>query len=765
MTGSNAGGATGTRRLGAPLLLIFVTLLVFREVAGFGFVAYDDSVHLHRNPYLDPPRLENALRLWRQSYFSEYVPLTNTLFALESAASRVLGRSFDPRVFHATSLLLHAFCALAVFALLRRLVEREFAALAGALLFALHPLQVESVAWVSETRGLLAGFFSLLALHQYVRFAEPTGGEAGRTRALRYALATFLFALALFSKPSAVSLPFIAFALDVGVLRRRPFPGLRALGPWVALAGVFVWVASSQQNEYLPEPTALVARPLVAFDAIAFYAEKLIVPLALAADYGRTPTQVLGGNPPWVGLGIVAALLAVALTSTGRRAWGTAATVFVAGLIPVLGLVPFAFQRTSTVADRYAYLSLLGAALALAWLLDRNRSRWLAAGVATALVGLAIASSLQVRVWRDSRSLWNQAVVVNPKSFRGHHGLGLLAQARGDYQHAVDHYETALATHGFSEAHNNLGVALIALGRDERARQEFQRAVAADWEYPKAHANLGKVLSKLGHHELAAQSFETAARQDPNDADALFRWAQTDQKLGNEDKALQRLGRVLALAPDHGRAWLVSGDLLERRGAFDVALDAYRSAVLHSPRSAAAHQGLVGLLLRLDRSEQALRHADALARENRARALGHVLAAQVHAYREEWSAAINSSRAALHAEPESVEAASHLAWFLATRTSDPESAAEAVRLAERLCEPPGDTDPELLDTLAAAYAAAGRFDEAARTALGARRTADRAGRPELAAEIAAREALYRAGRPYASARSDERDRPELPSKP
>ena len=271
------------------LILIAATVAVFGQVGGHEFLSWDDNIHVTENPLLNPVRWGGVAELWQQPYWGLYIPLSYTFFAGEMAAA---GSPPDPAVFHLVNLALHVGCVLLVFAILRRLFGHDGAACCGALLFGLHPVQVESVAWISETRGVLCGVFSLVAVWLYLRYADVPGSR--RSRIIHYALATAAFVLALLCKPAAVAVPLLIGVLDAGLLRRPWRQVLMCVGPWLVVAlGWTAFTSQLQPGGSLPHDLPIWARPLVAGDALAFYLYKLAAPLQCGPDYGRTPRWVM----------------------------------------------------------------------------------------------------------------------------------------------------------------------------------------------------------------------------------------------------------------------------------------------------------------------------------------------------------------------------------------------------------------------------------------------------------------------------------------
>ncbi|HEV8111520.1 MAG TPA: tetratricopeptide repeat protein [Planctomycetota bacterium] len=543
------------RRTAVSFALIAVaTLAVFGRIVGHAWLGWDDLANTVRNPHLNPPTLEGTLYFWRHAYTDLYVPVTFTLWAL---LARI---ALAPWLFHAASLALHVAGAWAAFDLLRRLIRDERAACAGALLFALHPVQVETVAWMSGAKDLLCGLFALLALARYVAFAAAAPGARGRAR--DFGLASAYFVLALLSKPSGVAVPLCAAVIDLVLLARAPRRVARDLAPWVAIALVWIFVTRAVQPASAVASVALASRPFVALDALAFYAGKLAFPLHLAPDYGRDPAFVLGARLPYA-TALAALVLAAALVVAGGRSGRAAAGLFVAGVAPVLGLVPFDFQRYSTVADHYLYLSMIGPALAFAWAWSRatERGARIAAGAVLAL--LAARSALQVGVWRDDETLWRHTLLVNERSWT---------------------------------AHDNLGSALESSGRAAEAIPEFERALAINPRDARTHFNLGTALDELDRTAEAIPHLEEAVKLAPQDRLSRENLAVALLRAERPEDAEKQLRAALEIEPDSFLAHYYLAGALDRLGKTDEMIEHLREAVRLNPRFEAARRDLAGVL-------------------------------------------------------------------------------------------------------------------------------------------------------------------------
>jgi hypothetical protein len=435
-----------SRRTSA-VILVLVTILCFGIVCTYGFTNLEDEGLIWRNPMFNPPTAATLRQIWTTPHTFLYVPGTYTAWWLiaqvaELSSPDQSGAMLNAWVFHSANLLMHVVASLLVLQLLRRLTRREGAALVGALLFAIHPLQTEAVAWTTGMKDTLCGVFSFAALVMYVKHAmhnrdtgipsaHGAGGDKQRKAAdsaptqhgrdarvtgnfgASYPIGTGFLILALLAKPAAVVIPLMALIIDRIILGRSWRAIGRSLAFWFVLTIPIMIIARLVQPASEVTPPPLWARPLVAMDALGFYLVKLIAPVGLTINYGRTPQAIMESGAirySWI-IVVVAALI----VWRAKSRWLTAAALlFVAGVLPVLGLTTFLYQQFSTVADRFVYLSMLGPALVVAWILSRRWNR-VTVGIATILlISLGVATTLQARVWRNRLTLYAHAVAVQP---------------------------------------------------------------------------------------------------------------------------------------------------------------------------------------------------------------------------------------------------------------------------------------------------------------------------------------------------------------
>lgn len=586
---SETRDASAATRWGFPLLIAVACLLVYGQVTGFEFLNWDDDKNVSQNSLLYPVSFQSLVAFWSAPFAGLYVPVSYTFWAAEAWLSRAgegAPTPLEPGLFHTGNLVLHVVCSLAVLRLLRQLVGNATAAGLGALLFALHPLQVETVAWITETRGLLSAALSFVAISLYLQAVGPSHLDRGR-----YAWGTLAFAAALLAKPSAVAVPLLCAVLHGLHLERSWRRVARTVAPWILLAGAVAIVSKVlQPSARLSEVTPLWQRPWVAADALGFYLSKLLWPVGLAADYARPPEKLEASSLYW--LLAVATFAGVLCVPRLRRA-RTGALLWLAALLPVLGLVPFAYQQHSTVADRYAYVALFGAALAAASLLARASSSSATAVAGALLALLGWASHEQAGVWRDSKTLFRHTLEVSPESAVSHHNLAQVFHLEGQGALAEDYYREAIRIRpDFAQAHNNLGLLLESRGDLDAARVQYERAVQFDPLYDRAHYCLGVNAQKRGDLVAARRHFEATLELAPHQSEARNALGWTLWQTGQLAEAEQQYREAVALDPRHARAFNGLGNVLALRGRFDEAVGAFESAVEHDADYARAWNGL-----------------------------------------------------------------------------------------------------------------------------------------------------------------------------
>lgn len=588
--------------LGAALAL--AVFVAFAPALRAGFTNWDDDVNVVENPFLNPHGGPGVAHLWTHPYRNLFIPLVYTSYVGDFALGG--GR---PWAFHLVNVALHAVAALLVLLILSRLVPGArsgwagiAAAGAGALLFALHPVQVEPVAWVTGRKDVLSGVLALAAMLAYLAGVQSDAAAAARRAALQ-ATGLALFLLALLAKPSAVSVPLALAAVEVGILA-TPYRRIAVrLAPWFALAALwFVVTAASQQVQ--PELRAMVPawkRPVVAGDALLFYASKLAAPVNLAAIYGRFPWDASAANPlPW--LAVMGAMGGAAWLLIRRSPWGAAAGIALAGVLPVLGFAPFRYQVLSTVADRYLYLALPGAALAAALGLSRllaRRPALLKPAVAAVLALAALLGALSWRqcgVWRDSVSLWSHSLAIAPGVAESRNNYGIALVMAGREPEGFAQFEQAVAMKaGFEDALNNYAIGLTTRRRYTEALAAVDEALREKPDFRRAHISRGNALLESGKADEAVAAYERALELDPGDNDGRFNLAHALAALGRQDAAVAELNHILSVNPRFWQAHQFLGVLCDQRGMKQQAIAHFEQLLALQPDNAEALKSLARL--------------------------------------------------------------------------------------------------------------------------------------------------------------------------
>jgi tetratricopeptide (TPR) repeat protein len=590
----------------APLRVALLALLLgaiifsYQPAWNAGFI-WDDDEYVTHNPLLTAP--DGLHRIWFSTDSpSQYFPLVYTNFRAQHALW-----GLNPAGFHWVNILLHAVNALLLWRLLTRLAIPG--AWFGAALFALHPLQVESVAWITELKNVQSLFFTLLVFLAWERFTaeEPTNPAQSAptpsyslltTRySLLYLAALVCHALALFSKTTACTIP--AALVLILWLRHRPINRVRWLqiAPFVVfgliMGLVSVWWERNQQGtDGVEFSYGAVDRVLIAARALCFYLGKLLWPENLTFSYPLWPIDPRS-PAAWAWFLPPAAVAGAVLLLRRRLGRGpeTAVVFFVATLLPLLGFFMLYTFRYTFVADHYVYVALIGpAALAgagLAWLVARLRAVHsllppvLCAGL---VLGFATLSWRQSRMYTDLRTLWETTIARNPDSFMGHNNLGAIHLREGRIEQAVASFERALVLKpGHTHALANLANARLAQGQTAAALALFQQVLALAPNDAKAHADLGQALETTGSATDAESHYRRAIALDDTLAEGHFLLGRRLLALGRVPEAAPHLERALSLYDGYAEAHYHLGlvRLAEERPA--DAADCFRRTLEHSP--------------------------------------------------------------------------------------------------------------------------------------------------------------------------------------
>jgi tetratricopeptide (TPR) repeat protein len=544
---------------GPSLLPIFVglavlTIVAFARVAGNAFLELDDRAYVADNPRVVAGLTWKGI-VWafESAHAANYSPVTLLSHMLDC---EMFGMSAAGH--HLTSLAWHVASTLLLFHLLRKTTKATWPSAFVAAMFALHPLHVESVAWIAERKDVLSTFFWIATTLAYVVWTERRG-------AARYALVLLLFALGLLSKPMLVTLPFTLLLLDVWPLARTSKGFLALVVEKIPLfvlsvaASIGTYVAQRAEGATeLGERHTLLFRLANAAVSCATYVWKTVWPAGLFPQYPYAEE----GHPAWkvaLSLAVVAALTVLLVAPFRKRPWLAVGWLWFLGtLVPVIGIVQVGEQA---MADRFTYVPMIGLAIAIAFGAAelastsepvRRAARVLAPAILLVWAGL---SWRQLGYWKDDATLFGHVVDVMPTHHVAHGALGNAAFAANQYDVAIREYTEARTLNpGYAQWAANLGVVLARVGRTDAARKAFEDALAIDPRQKDAHHNLGLLLAGEGKYDEAIAHFEASLAKDPDQYMVLYNLGVARKLQGKRAEAITAFEKSLDLAPGFAQA-------------------------------------------------------------------------------------------------------------------------------------------------------------------------------------------------------------------
>jgi tetratricopeptide (TPR) repeat protein len=721
------------------LLLAASTLLVFWQVRDFDFITFDDTGYVLENPHVTTGlKMNNIIWAFTTGHAANWHPLTWLSLMFDC---QLFGP--NPGWLHLESVLLHILNTLLLFAVLKKMTAALWPSAFVAAAFALHPMHVESVAWIAERKDVLSTFFFMLTLLAYCRYTQQQNKG-------RYFLVLLTFAFGLMTKPMLVTLPFVLLLLDYWPLNRfeaqavklsRRQNGKSARPIRAVLKGLiiekipfFVLVLASSIITFFVQRSSgavvdinyisLQRRLANAFAAYAEYIGKMLWPANLAIFYPFPEA----GLPFWQ---IVICVLLLAIISLfvirfgrGRKYLPVGWFWFLGTLVPVIGVVQVGVQAY---ADRYTYIAYIGLFIMIAWGVSELLSKWacqrivLGVSMVIVLTLLGICTFRQISYWKNSNTVFSHALEVTQNNYIAHNCLGEYYLRQGELTLAIQECTKAIKINpAWANAYINLGSALAKEGKYVAALDQFRQAVELNPDIAGAHYNLGKALGTQGQFDEALEQFQATIRLEPdwpapmNDF-AFLVVTHPELKSRDVNEAIRLASRVCVLTNYTNAAFLSTlAVAYSSANRFSEAVQTLETALNLDPNSAALHNGL-----------------------------GDVLLSQ-----GKFKEAIGQMKRSLEIEPNNPDAKSDMAWILATcPDSNMRNPSEAIRLAQEACIATNYKKASKLDTLGAAYASAGRFAEAIEAAQKALSLVDKS-QPGLLKTIQGHLDLYKTSRPY-----------------
>ena len=598
---------------GIAIALVAVTIAAYSSVGSLGFVTLDDPQYILDNPQVSQGLTWSGVQwAFTTGHASNWHPLT---WISHMVDVELFGLKPGPH--HLINLLFHLANTVLLFMFLRRTTGATGRSALVAALFALHPLHIESVAWISERKDVLSTLFFLLTLLAYSLYArDPT--------LRRYTMVFVLLALGLMAKPMLVTVPFVLLLLDIWPLQRfrlgSPERGV-AMKLVIEKLPLFALIVASSVITLLfqLEGGALNSLSQAPLDvrlsnvvvSYVVYMANMVWPVGLAALYPISKTI-----PFWQSLGAGILLVAISFGALKFLRRYPNLTVgwfwYIGTLVPVIGIVQVGSQA---MADRYTYIPLIGLFIIVAWggydLLVRNSTKRAAITmmVAFMLVSLATATWVQVQYWSDGKSLWKRALTVTSSNSRAHVGYGSILAKEGRHKDAAAQFTAAIRIQpNYAEAHSKLGVALAETGRHDEAIIHYKQALSYRPDLGIANTNLGNALLAEGRPAEALAFYEKALQQDQDDPLALNALGSAMDDLDRVDEAIALYRKALSVNPRLSAAYNNLAAAFVRKELYEEAVTELDAALDIEPRNATYHYNYAVLVLHLGETELARQH-------------------------------------------------------------------------------------------------------------------------------------------------------------
>jgi tetratricopeptide (TPR) repeat protein len=591
--------------------LIAVNVFIYAPVSRYGAVSYDDASYISENTHLSDVTWQNIQWAFTTNQAGFWMPVTWLSHMLDAW---FFGSATGPQ--HVINVVFHIANSVLLFGILCRLTTEWKPSAIVAALFAVHPLHVESVAWMAERKDVLSTFFWMLALWTYVAYAR-------RPDRTRYLLLLILFALGLMSKPTLVTLPFVLLLLDIWPLRRLRIERgpqkiwlrlilekLPLLIMAIAVSAVTVVMSLDKGNISSSETFPLTLRLSNASVAYVAYIRDIFWPANLSVFY---PFRSIAA---WEVLGSLLLLTAVSVFTSWNARRHPYLLVgwlwYVGTLVPVIGLVQAGAQSR---ADRYTYIPVVGLFIAGAWGLSYLTDRWryrrivLSSVAAVLLCSCTLEARQQVLYWENGRTLWQHALDTTKENFVAHTILGYVLAKEGKTDEAIAHYEKAIGIRPeFAMAHNNLGIALARQRRADEAIDEFETALRLSNNTADIHYNLGFELAEQNRLDEAIVQYNIALDLEPDYAPAFSKRGDAHLRQGRINEAIADYTRALALRPRFVEALNNLGMALVNQGKYDEGIARYRDALRIQADFADAHNNLGVALANQGKYDEAIDH-------------------------------------------------------------------------------------------------------------------------------------------------------------
>jgi len=647
------------------LILFLSVLAIYSPMLWAGYI-WDDDLVVTSNPCIVGPL--GIKEIWTTSA-ADICPLTLSTFWLEH-----LIWGLTPGPYHFVNILLHGASTIVLWRVLRTLSLPG--AWLGAALWALHPIEVESVAWIAEMKNTESGLFFLLAILFFLKWFKSRDPNNPRASYGNYAWMLLFSFLAMASKSSTVVLPVVfclcAWWIDGRWNWRNLLSTAPMFGMSLAAAAVSIWTQSQQvvASSHAEWIRTWPERLSTAGDVVWFYLWKIIWPYPLINIYPRW--QIDSGQ--WTSyLPSVAVMIVLFVLWLKRASWSRpyffAFSYFFVVLLPVLGLVTMTYARFSFVADHFQYLAtmgplaLIGAGIARAIDFAKPVKSWLRPAIyAGVLLVCGLLSWNRAWAFENKGSIWSDTLRKNPTCWTGFNNMGDLFLGRGDFDKAIFFFRKAIALNPRDElAHNNLGVALSKSGRTDEAMVEFRVAMDINPNYSSAHINLGNYLTRKGQLDEAVAEYNKAVAINPNLQEGYNNLGNTLLRKGQTDEAIIQFKKALAIDPHLLASQINLGNALVKSGHADEAIPQFQTILKSNPKLAEVHAGLANAYLATSQIDEAIAQFQSCLATNPTDAVIYNSLGKAYLQKGERAEAVGQFQAALRMKPDYQEAQANLA--------------------------------------------------------------------------------------------------------
>ena len=493
------------KRWASLIVLSIISGLVYFQALDFDFV-WDDRKNIVENPFLNPPSLQTILFFWKNQFLGMYVPVPYTFWgSIEILRTLFSSEDMNAFVFHLSNIAIHTLNGFLVYLLLSKIIKNNFAILSATIFFIVHPIQTETVSWISETRGLLATFFGLSAVIFYLQSVSLNHEtQYKRFLSFKYIGGFLCFIFALLSKPSSAVIPLFAIVLESYIYKTKIKFSFFRIAPWFLPILFVVLITSSVQGN--TQLYSFWVKPFIYLSSISFYLFKIVVPFSLAPSYGLTPIRMM--SEQWFHISWIFPLLVSYLIWMNKDKFPfllVSWVIFCIGILPVSGFINFTFQDWSNVADRYVYMSMFGISIFIGSVLEsfQFQLKWLF--ISFILFALSFWNFfVQVPIWENEMSLWSHCVKNVQISPHAYDNLGFLKFKQKKYKEALPYLNKAIKISPFfPKAYNHRGMVLYKLNQLKEAMKNYNLSI-------RLYLTDKKMLSRENHLSLSDAYYNRA---------------------------------------------------------------------------------------------------------------------------------------------------------------------------------------------------------------------------------------------------------------